>query len=282
MRILERLTQCAAAICIGTFSLMTSQANAGEVTGSVYCDRPTGNCLIKGLAIKGEIDNKIAEDFRRLIDTFNQQRSQHSQSIDLSGTTINLDSSGGSVLAAMAIGRLLRSNRMTASVDPYASCLSSCVLIYAGAVARFGYNPLARIGIHQPYFQVPDQRIDPDTVRNNYNVMLFNIRDYLREMNVSERLADEMMKTPPSSIRYLSGKEQERFGLSLIDPIERETSALIDAQKLGLGRMEYNRREALTVDACPPDANFSNCRQNIMKTGHSNAPDLSMFGTPVK
>jgi ATP-dependent protease ClpP protease subunit len=159
----------ATAIWSVTLSLMITQANAGEVTGRVYCDRPTGNCLIKGLAIKGEIDNKIAEDFNRLIDAFNQQRSQHSQSIDLSGTTINLDSSGGSVLAAMTIGRILRSNRMTASVDPYASCLSSCVLIYAGAVARFGYNPLARIGIHQPYFQVPDQRIDPDAVRKTRN-----------------------------------------------------------------------------------------------------------------
>jgi hypothetical protein len=101
-------------------------------------------------------------------------------------------------------------------------------------------------------------------------------------MNVYEQLADEMMKTPPSNIRYLSGKEQERFGLSLTDPIERETSALIDAQQLRLDRMEYNRREALTIKACPLDANFSYCHENIMHTGHSNPPDLSVFGKPVK
>jgi len=62
---------------------------------------------------------------------------------------------------------------------------------YAGAAARFGYDRLARVGIHQPYFQVPSQKINADTVRKDYNTMLQDIRAYLREMNVSERLADE-------------------------------------------------------------------------------------------
>jgi ATP-dependent protease ClpP protease subunit len=282
MRTLGIVSLSAAGFWGITLSLIITQASAGEVTGSVYCDRATKNCLIRGLAIKGEIDDKITADFSRLIDTFNRQRDQSVQSIDLSGTTIKLNSPGGSVPAAMAIGRLLRTNRMTASVDPYASCLSSCVLIYAGAVARFGYNVLAKIGIHQPYFQVPNQKIEPDTVRKNYNALLLDIRTYLREMNVSERLADEMMKTPPSSVRYLTEEEQESFGLSMIDPIERETSALIEAQKLGLDRKEYNRRETLSMKACPLDSNFSICQNGVMNTGSSNASDLSKFGTPVE
>ena len=61
-----------------------------------------------------------------------------------------------------------------------------------------------------------------------------DIRAYLREMNVSERLADEMMKTPPSSVRYLIAEEQESFGLSVIDPIERET-CLGRSTKVGSG-----------------------------------------------
>lgn len=88
-----------------------------------------------------------------------------------------------------------------------------------------------------------------------------------------------MMKTPPSSVRYLTSEEQESFGLSVIDPLERETSALVGAQQLGLDRTEYNKREALL---CPFNSSFNSCHDSMMKTGSSNLPDLNKFGTPVK
>jgi len=65
-----------------------------------------------------------------------------------------------------------------------------------------------------------------------------------------------MMKTPPSSVRYLTSEEQESFGLSVIDPRERETSALVGAQQLGLDRTEYNKREALSTEVCPLNSRF--------------------------
>jgi ATP-dependent protease ClpP protease subunit len=259
-------------VCLTSIALLVSQANAGGVTGRVECDQKTKYCLIKGLTINGEIDNTITAALSQVIETFGRQRDPKVQSNDLSGTTIKLNSPGGSVSAAMAIGRILRTNRMTALVDPYASCLSSCVLIYAGAVARFGYKELARVGIHQPYLEVPSQQVDADTVRKSYTSMLTNIRAYLREMNVSEQLADEMMKISPSSVRYLNSDEQEKFGLSAIDPIERETSTLEQAQKLGLDRTEYNRREALSIKLCPLDQSFGGCHDSIMKTGNLAPP----------
>src|SRR5260370_41357509 len=97
--------------------------------------------------------------------------------------------------------------------------------------------------------------------------MLTAIRMYLSEMNVAPQLADEMLKTPPSGVRYLSGKEQEKFGLSVIHPIERETSSLKQAQELGLDRPEYNRREALSVEKCPANAACGSCYESVMKSG---------------
>jgi hypothetical protein len=267
--------------CLTSFILVVGQANAG-VAGRVDCDQKTKFCLINGLTINGTIDDTTTAALSQLIETFGRQRDPKVQTADLTGTTIKLDSPGGSVPAAMAIGRLLRMNRMKAFVDPYASCLSSCVLIYAGAVTRFGQNELARVGIHQPYFPVPSQQVDADTVRKSYVALLSNIRAYLREMNVSEHLADEMMKISPSNVRYLTADEQEQFGLSLIDPIERETSALEQAQKLGLDRFEYNRREALSMKLCPLDSSFGSCYRSIMKTGKSNLPDFSKYGTPLE
>src|SRR3981081_1700266 len=109
-----------------------SHANAGEVTGRVVCDKTTKYCLIKGLGIKGEIDDTTLAAFMQLIETFSRQRNDQSDA--LTGTEVKLKRPGGSVPASMAIGRLLRQHRMTAEVKPGVVCNSACVLIYAGAV----------------------------------------------------------------------------------------------------------------------------------------------------
>jgi hypothetical protein len=90
------------------------------------------------------------------------------------------------------------------------------------------------------------------------------------------------MKTAPSNVRYLTAEEQESYGLSLMDPIERETTALERAQKLGLDRNEYNRREALSRKLCPLNLSFGRCYNTIMQTGRLDLPDLSKYGTPVE
>jgi ATP-dependent protease ClpP protease subunit len=236
-------------------------------------------CLLDGLALKGEIDDAATAQLRRLLEELDLRSLP---GVDRGNTQIKLDSPGGSVVAAMTIGRLLRKYRMAAIVEPNTICASACVLVYAGAVVRLGYNKRALIGIHQPYFMVPSGRVEPEAVRNAYTTMLTSIRSYLAEMNVSQQLADEMLRTPPSSVRYLSAKEQERFGLSVIDPIELETTSLTEAQKLGLDRREYNRREALSIEKCPLDSDFRNCHATIMKSGDVPLLDFSAFGTPVE
>lgn len=271
---------CWFSLCLAIFLFWVSHATAGQVAGHVDCHKY--GCFLHGLAINGEIDDTTLSELKGLFESFDRQRDPKIQSPDLSGTRINLNSPGGSVAAAMAVGRSLRANRITAYVEPHASCLSSCVLVFAGAVGRFGQNPLSKVGIHQPYFPVPNGRVDADKVRKAYAPMLSEIRDYLKEMNVSEQLAAEMMKTAPSNVRYLTAEEQESYGLSLMDPIERETTALERAQKLGLDRNEYNRREALSRKLCPLNLSFGRCYNTIMQTGRLDLPDLSKYGTPVE
>src|ERR1700704_133673 len=136
----------ALSICATSLTLVMSHANAGEVTGRVVCDKTTQYCLIKGLGIKGEIDDTTLAAFMQLIENFNRQRDSNGRSSDLTGTEVKLNSPGGSVPASMAIGRLLRQNRMTAEVKPGVVCSSACVFIYAGAVVREGH--FGKIGIH--------------------------------------------------------------------------------------------------------------------------------------
>jgi hypothetical protein len=72
--------------------------------------------------------------------------------------------------------------------------------------------------------------------------MTEQIRAYLREMNVSDRLADDMMIVPPEKVRFLSSVELANYGFGLEDPVIKEENDLKAAKKLGIDRREYMRR----------------------------------------
>jgi hypothetical protein len=144
----------------------------------------------------GAIDAKSANDVASLLD-FDERTEL------FLGKSIDINSPGGNLDAAMAIGRLLRKNRVTISIPKDGECVSACVMIYAGAVRR---SASGKVGIHRPYLNqsISSQLQAPDKLRSNYEQMLQTLRAYLREMNVSERLAEDMLKIAPADVRYLS------------------------------------------------------------------------------
>ena len=192
----------------------------------------------------GEISSTSANEVAALLDQ-NREWNGSKQLI--------IDSPGGNVDASMTIGRLLRKNRMAILVAKgefgEGACVSACVLTFAGAVNRLHHG---NIGIHRPYLnQSVGAQLQPaDQVRSNYENMLQTIRAYLRDMNVSERLAEDMLKIAPANVRYLSNQDLNGYGLSYVDPIEQETIDLEDAQSIGLDRREYIRRQALQDTRC--------------------------------
>jgi hypothetical protein len=160
---------------------------------------------------------------------------------------------------------------MKADIEAGSVCISACVLIYAGAVVRYGHFNAGPVGIHQPYLDISARaKLDSRTAKNSYEGMLHDMRTYLREMNVSEQLADEMLKVPSTSVRYLSDEEQNQFGLVIIDPIEREVSDIEQAQELGISRAELMRRQTLVMKECyarDMRSRTSDCYDAVMKTG---------------
>jgi hypothetical protein len=186
---------------------------------------------------------------------------------------ISLDSSGGNLEASMAIGRALRGSRMTVLIAKGAQCVSACVMILAGGVVRHQFG---KIGIHRPYLNQPfgSSLQAADKLRNDYEQMLQTIRAYLRDMNVSERLAEDMLKIAPADIRYLSNDDLKNYGLTTYDPIEQETIDLQEAQSMGLDRREHVRRQALRKIKCgaieDPNVDLLDhitCADRIMKLG---------------
>ena len=236
---------CGAALVISTAVMARSET--ARVGGSVDCSGVW--CEVKDLEIVGEIDAATIEKVKRLFDE-SYERAVREKKASLSvGQIVSLNSPGGSITAAMAIGRILRRERLLAVVPHSGVCHSACVLIFAGAVQRMNAG---KLGIHRPSLEVPRQEVSAGNVNELYQRMLQDIRSYFREMNVAEQLADAMLRIEPDQIRLLSDEQSNAYGLTDTDPIEQETVDLQDAQYWGItSRQEYIRRKALTVEACP-------------------------------
>jgi len=260
------------------------------VTGRVSCDGK-GNV---GLAmdIRGKIDASTVAGVKKLFVQYHEavasggsDKCERTRGNDLSayGTHFEVSSRGGSVAAAMVIGRIFRKENVELMVDRV--CMSSCVLVLAGAVDR-QIRDSDSVGIHRPYFATsPQKPLDVDQVKRSYGRMLNEMRAYLSEMDVSEQLANDMLAIEPEDVRILTRAELKRYRLEGPTPaerqrlaIEREADDVQKASKLGIDRLEYNRRKTLarsciytTADEVETNQSaFFACKEHILKTGRRN------------
>jgi hypothetical protein len=244
------------------------------------CSEQTHACQLRAKLV-GKIS---AQDATRMLQTIEQlHRKATNDKWDFDQPYVSLNTLGGDVAAAMEIGRLLRKEQASVSIEPGAVCYSACVLILAGAVER---NVRGKVGIHRPYFETPAAPVSPDKIRDLYHSMLEKMRSYLRDMDVSEQLADAMLRIEPENMRVLDTVALNAYGLTPEDPIARESKEVAISQRYHLTRAEYVRRKELASANCESPA--TTCYQKIIETGRvdprvpPNAIDFSQFGRPAQ
>ena len=133
----------------------------------------------------------------------------------ISRASVYLNSTGGSLLAAMAIGRLLREHEFDTHVgtaeDPPqpapGACYSACPFAFAGGRRRF-LDAGAIIGVHRTVNRVPV----PDELAFE-QVVSAQATSYLVEMGVSPELFHIMQNMPREGIRLLTPDEAVRLNL---------------------------------------------------------------------
>lgn len=235
------------ALLLATLALsLTAWCASAEVRTNKSCSKVKAEKICSfEMRIEGEITPSTVEDVKKALADRQDMIKREGEESDW--WSIHIVSPGGSVLAAMEIGRLLRQLDAPIAVDENQSCVSACVLVLAGATHRLLYG---KIGIHRPYFETPKGAVSSAAVQAAYDETRDRIREYLRQMNVSDRLADDMMVVPPETVRFLSPAELSAYGLGFIDPVAKETYDLQQAQKLGITRGEYMRREAMSKAIC--------------------------------
>jgi hypothetical protein len=93
---------------------------------------------------------------------------------------------------------------------------------------------------------------------------------------LSERIGDE----PHVRVRYQCSPHHVNDAFYPITSQIWDTARF--AQKLGLDRHEFNRRQVLVLKVCPLDAGYANCYEEVYKTGKKpESLKPSQYGVPV-
>jgi hypothetical protein len=163
------------------------------------------------------------------------------------GLPVQLDSPGGDVLTAMALGRIIRKFKIRAIVPFDSTCASSCVLVLAGAVVK---SPYGKVGIHRPYAVQGLAGSSIDDIRKRQDVIRSEIRRYLNEVDVSSELIERMLSIPPEEIRFLAEAELKALRLFGKDASFEEFEVTQGAEIFSITNAEYRRRSTLKQRVC--------------------------------
>lgn len=127
-------------------------------------------------------------------------------------TRVRLDSPGGSVHDALAIGQTIRDRGYETVVKKGALCASSCPLAFAGGIQRVAETG-ATLGVHQVFAPGNDER-DPASAVASAQTTTARIQRYLEAMNVDPALWTLAMETPPNRLHYLTPDEMRTLRLT--------------------------------------------------------------------
>jgi hypothetical protein len=141
--------------------------------------------------------------------SFAAEAERHSEYI----RTVVLNSLGGSVTDALAMGRLIREKRFATEVEAGKYCVSSCPLVFAGGVDRRAGDK-ATIGVHQMTAMRSAANGPPRDEMSVAQNISARCQRYLGDMGVSQQVWVHAMETPHD--RLFVFKTDELKSLNLV------------------------------------------------------------------
>lgn len=183
-------------------------ANPAVTTSPELLEQPLEIALGAGgeLSLTGSIDVGAADRFAGEI----AARGEYVN-------TVLLDSPGGSVVDALAIGSLIHEKGLATKVLAGSLCASSCPLIFASGIKRIA-SPAAAIGVHQIYAAALSA--DPQnalraagSAMSQAQTTTADIIAHLTETGVDPALWLHALQTPPDRLYYFNPEEMTRLKL---------------------------------------------------------------------
>jgi hypothetical protein len=138
-------------------------------------------------------------------------------SLDPVPATVAINSPGGSVEAALAIGTLLRDRSLNTAILPGMACLSACPYILAGGVER-RVSLSGAVGLHQHYYETPGYMPVFFAVENIQRSQGATMR-HLIDMGIDAGVMVYGLTTPPEAIYVLVEDEliDSRLATEVVD-----------------------------------------------------------------
>lgn len=131
--------------------------------------------------------------------------------------TVVLDSPGGSVVDALAIGSLIHEKGLATRVAAGSLCASSCPIVFASGKVRMASQEAA-IGVHQIYAAALSG--DPQnalrvagTAMSDAQSTTAEIMGHLTKTGVDPALWLHALETPPDQLYYFTPEEMQRLKL---------------------------------------------------------------------
>ena len=170
------------------------------------------------------------------------------QDRDLTGATVVIDSDGGSVLGAIALGREIRNLKLAttvgrivdlpaegqdeprATLSPNGDCESMCAFVLLGGVQR-SVPTDARVMVHQIW--LGDRREDPTAANYSAEDLVLVQRDigrlaqYAADMGASADLLDLALRIPPWEPMHSMTREELRRSHLTTEEIDAPAAATV-------------------------------------------------------
>ncbi len=157
------------------------------------------------------LDGRIDGDVMSRLNTFADLKGR-------SGVILHLNSFGGSMRAALVLGRRIRELGFSTQVgvkgegsirNEAGICESACVMLFAGGRFRL-IQPDSVVGVHQ--FATVDQ-VTSEQAMADAQIFSAATVNFLRDMGVNTQLFSLMAATPANAMQALSVPDQINLGL---------------------------------------------------------------------
>jgi len=133
---------------------------------------------------------------------------------------IVLNSPGGSVADALAMGRLIRARKFATEVEPGKYCASSCPLVFAGGVERRA-GERAVIGVHQIAAMKSTSAARPSDDMSLAQSISARCQRYLADMGIDLKVWVYAMETPHDQLFTFKPDELKALNLVTSAPESR-------------------------------------------------------------
>ena len=237
------------AIVISTSTFINVYADVGYKPGHKTDSQISPPVIV----IQGSISSKDVQDLKQILPIARSNArkvfSEYTKAFPNGIITLELNSLGGDVFAALNIGTIAREESLRANIKDNDSCASSCVFILAGSPYRYVSG---RVGIHRPFF--PDDLATTSTSqRNQYKRIEQSVVNFLEVMNIDSNLYKRMIRIPSEKILWLNDDELTSYGLAADDPYFNEADKTKSASALGLNKNQYLKWLSTIKNNCKSD-----------------------------